>query len=108
MLKGGLGSMMKKAQKMQANMQRVQEELGSKTVIGQSGAGAVQVELTGHYGCKRIALSEEALKEDKEMLEALIAAAINDAVLKVQKMTQEDMGAITAGLNLPGGMKLPF
>lgn len=68
----------------------------------------MQVELTGHYGCKRVVLSEEVLKEDKEMLEALIAAAVNDASLKVQKLTQEDMSAVTAGLNLPGGMKLPF
>ncbi len=108
MLKGGLGGMMKKAQEMQANMQRVQEELGAKTVTGQSGAGAVQVVLNGHYGCERVILSEEMASEDKEIVEALVAAAINDATKKVQALTQDEMGSITAGMNLPAGFKLPF
>lgn len=108
MLKGGLGGMMKKAQEMQEKMQRVQEELARKTVQGQAGAGAVQVMLNGHYGCTGVAISEEALNEDREMLEALLAAAFNDATQKVRQMTQEDMAAVTGGLNLPGGMKLPF
>lgn len=108
MLKGGLGGMMKKAQEMQANMQRVQEELGNKTVVGQAGAGAVKVTMNGHYGCEKVELSEEAAQEDKEMQEALIAAAISDATKKVQDLTQQEMGQLTAGMNLPAGMKLPF
>ena len=108
MLKGGLGGMMKKAQEMQENMQRMQEELGRKTVQGQAGAGAVAITLNGHYGCTGVSLSTEALQEDREMLEALIAAAVNDAVQKVQAMTQSEMAAITGGLNLPNGFKLPF
>ena len=108
MLKGGLGGMMKKAQEMQENMQRMQEELGRKTVQGQAGAGAVTVTLNGHYGCVGVSLGAEALQEDREMLEALIAAAVNDATQKVQAMTQSEMAAITGGMNLPGGFKLPF
>lgn len=108
MLKGGLGSMMKKAQEMQENMQRMQEELAHKTVEGQAGAGAVRVILNGHYNCAGVRLSDEALGEDREMLEALIAAAISDAAQKVQAMTQQEMASIAGGLNLPGGLKLPF
>lgn len=108
MLKGGLGGMMKKAQEMQEKMQRVQEELGRKTVEGRAGAGAVKVTLSGHYACTGVGISEEALREDREMLEALLAAAFNDAAQKVRDMTQQDMAAVTGGLNLPGGMKLPF
>ncbi|SUO97730.1 YbaB/EbfC family nucleoid-associated protein [Suttonella ornithocola] len=108
MLKGGLGGMMKKAQEMQENMQKMQEELATKTVIGQAGAGAVEIIMNGHFSCQRVTLSEEALKEDKEILEALIAAAVNDAAEKVKALTQTEMGSLTAGLNLPAGFKLPF
>ena len=108
MLPGKLGNMMKKAQEMQANMQKMQEELANKHVVGIAGAGAVKVTLNGHYACQRVELGEEALKEDKEMLEALIAAAISDAASKVNQMTQEEMPAITGGMGLPGGFKLPF
>ena len=108
MLKGGLGSMMKKAQEMQENMQKMQAELANKTVVGQAGAGAVQITLNGHYACLGVKLADEAVQEDRDMLEALIAAAISDAAQKVQAMTQQEMANITGGLNLPGGMKLPF
>lgn len=108
MFKNGLGDMMKKAQEMQANMQKMQEELGKKIVIGQSGAGAVQITLNGHYGCERVEISPEALGEDKEMLEALLAAAINDATKKVQELNQSSMSSLAGGLNLPAGFKLPF
>lgn len=103
-----LGGMMKKAREIQENMQKMQAELAQKTVVGEAGAGAVQVEMNGHYACTRVVLSEEALKEDKDMLEALVAAAINSAVSKVQTLTREEMGQATAGLNLPEGFKLPF
>lgn len=108
MLKGGLGSMMKKAQEMQENMQRMQAELVNKTVEGQSGAGAVVITMNGHFGCERVLLSDELLQEDKEMIEALIAAAISDAAKKTQEMTQQEMANITEGLNLPPGFKMPF
>lgn len=108
MFKGGLGNMMKKAQEMQENMQRVQEALGEKTVTGQAGAGAVQVVMNGHFGCERVILSDELLSEDKEMIEALIAAAVSDAATKTQAMTQQEMAAITGGMNLPPGFKMPF
>ena len=108
MLPGKLGNMMKKAQEMQANMQKMQEELANKHVVGIAGAGAVKVTLNGHYACQRVELGEAALKEDKAMLEALIAAAISDAASKVNQMTQEEMAAITGGMGLPGGFKLPF
>ncbi|UJF25022.1 YbaB/EbfC family nucleoid-associated protein [Suttonella sp. R2A3] len=108
MLKGGLGSMMKKAQEMQENMQRIQEELGNKTVTGQAGAGAVEVVMNGHFGCERVIFSDELLSEDKEMIEALIAAAVSDAAKKAQAMSQKEMAAITGGMNLPPGFKMPF
>lgn len=108
MLKGGLGGMMKKAQEMQENMQKMQAELVNKKVTGQAGGGAVEVELNGHYGCTRVQISAEAMNEDKEMLEALIAAAVNNAAVKVQEMTQSEMSKVTAGIGLPAGFKLPF
>lgn len=108
MLKGGLGGMMKKAQEMQENMQKMQADLVHKKVQGQAGGGAVEVELNGHYGCTAVRLSPDALKEDKEMLEALIAAAVNSAAVKVQEMTQTEMAKVTAGMGLPAGFKLPF
>ena len=101
MLPGKLGTMMKKAQEMQ-------EELANKHVVGIAGAGAVKVTLNGHYACQRVELTEEALKEDKDMLEALLAAAISDASAKVNAMTQEEMANLTGGMGLPGGFKLPF
>lgn len=108
MRKDGFGGMMKKAREMQENMERMQRDLGDKTVTGQSGAGAVEVLINGRFGCEGVSLSDEAMQEDKEILEALIAAAISDATKKVQELTEREMGALTAGLNLPAGMKLPF
>lgn len=108
MFNGGLGNVMKKAQEMQAQMQKMQEELGKQTVTGQAGAGAVQVHLNGHHQCVGVTLSDEAMKEDKEMLEALMAAAVNDAVQKVRELSQSQLGSLTGGLNLPAGFKLPF
>ena len=104
MLPGKLGTMMKKAQEMQENMQKMQAELANRHIVGIAGAGAVKVTLNGHY----VELTEEALKEDKDMLEALLAAAISDASAKVNAMTQEEMANLTGGMGLPGGFKLPF
>jgi DNA-binding YbaB/EbfC family protein len=107
-MKGGLGNLMKQAQKMQADMQKAQEELASMEVTGQAGGGMVSVVMTGRHDLKRVNIDESLMGDDKEMLEDLVAAAVNDAVRQLEQVQQEKMGGLTAGLNLPGGMKLPF
>jgi DNA-binding YbaB/EbfC family protein len=108
MMKGGLAGLMKQAQQMQENMKRMQEELATIEVEGQSGAGMVKVVMTCRHDVKRVTIDAGLLKDDKEMLEDLIAAAVNDAVRRAEATTQEKMGGMTAGLGLPPGMKLPF
>jgi DNA-binding YbaB/EbfC family protein len=108
MMKGQLAGLMKQAQQMQENMKRVQEELATLEVEGQSGAGLVKVTMTCRHDVKRVTIDPSLLGDDKEMLEDLVAAAVNDAVRKVESTTQEKMGALTAGMGLPPGMKLPF
>ncbi len=107
-MKGGIGNLMKQAQEMQANMQKAQEELASMEVTGESGGGMVKVTMTGKHEVRRVAIDDSLLADDKDMLEDLVAAAINDAVHKVEATTQERMSGLTDGLNLPAGMKLPF
>jgi len=107
-MKGGLGNLMKQAQKMQEQMQRAQEELANMEVTGQAGGGMVKVVMTGRHDLKRVSIDDSLMQDDKEMLEDLVAAAVNDAVRQLEKVSQEKMGGLTAGLNLPGGMKLPF
>ena len=108
MMKGGLAGLMKQAQQMQENMKRMQEELAAIEVEGQSGAGMVKVVMTCRHDVKRVTIDDSLLKDDKDMLEDLIAAAVNDAVRRAEATTQEKMGGMTAGLGLPPGMKLPF
>ncbi|MBD3620026.1 MAG: YbaB/EbfC family nucleoid-associated protein [Gammaproteobacteria bacterium] len=108
MMKGGLGNLMKQAQKMQADMQKAQEEIARMEITGESGGGMVKVTMTGKHEVRRVAIDDSLMGDDREMLEDLIAAAINDAVHKVDRETSERMSGITAGMNLPGGMKLPF
>ncbi|MGB5179762.1 MAG: YbaB/EbfC family nucleoid-associated protein [Gammaproteobacteria bacterium] len=108
MMKGGLGNLMKQAQEMQANMQKAQEEIASLEVTGESGGGLVKITLTGKYEARRVSIDDSLLGDDKDMLEDLVAAAINDAAHKVEATTQERMSGLTSGLNLPPGMKLPF
>lgn len=108
MMKGGLAGLMKQAQQMQENMKRMQEELATIEVEGQSGAGMVKVVMTCRHDVKRVTIDDSLLKNDKDMLEDLIAAAVNDAVRRAEATTQEKMGGMTAGLGLPPGMKLPF
>jgi len=108
MMKGGLGGLMKQAQQMQENMKKMQEQLAAVEVEGQSGAGMVKVVMTCRYDVKRVAIDDSLLKDDKDMLEDLIAAAVNDAVRRVEATTQEKMAGVTAGLPLPPGFKLPF
>ncbi|TCV79117.1 YbaB/EbfC family nucleoid-associated protein [Sulfurirhabdus autotrophica] len=108
MLKGGLGNLMKQAQQMQENMQKMQEKLAAIEVEGQAGAGLVKVTMTCRHDVKRISIDDSLLSDDKEMLEDLIAAAINDAVRKVEATSQEKMAGATAGMGLPPGFKMPF
>ena len=107
-MKGGLGNIMKQAQAMQENLQKAQEELASMEVTGQSGGGMVSVVMTGKHEVRRVSIDDSLLGEDKDMLEDLVAAAINDAVHKVESTSQEKMSGLAGGLNLPPGMKLPF
>lgn len=104
----GLGNLMKQAQQMQANMQKAQEEMANIEVMGQSGGGMVKVTMTCRHDVKRIEIDDSLVGDDKEMLEDLVAAAVNDAVRQVEKTTQEKMADMTAGMGLPPGMKLPF
>ncbi len=108
MLKGGIGNLMKQAQMMQENMKKMQEQLGEIEVEGQSGAGLVKVTMTCRYDVKRVSIDPSVLADDKDMVEDLVAAAVNDAVRKVEATSQEKMGAMTAGMGLPAGFKMPF
>ncbi|MDY0329173.1 MAG: YbaB/EbfC family nucleoid-associated protein [Thiomonas sp.] len=106
--KGQLSGLMKQAQMMQDNLKRVQDELANVEVEGQSGAGLVKVTMTCKFGVKRVSIDPSLVAEDRDMLEDLVAAAFNDAVRKAEATSQEKMGAVTAGMPLPPGMKLPF
>ena len=107
-MKGGIGNLMKQAQAMQESMQKAQEELASLEVTGESGGGMVKVTMTGKHEVRRVLIDDSLMADDKDMLEDLVAAAINDATHKVEATTQERMSGLTSGLNLPAGMKLPF
>lgn len=106
-MKGNIGQMMKQAQMMQENMRRMQEQLGSIEVEGQSGSGMVKVAMTCKHEMRRVSI-DPSLTADREMLEDLLVAAFNDAARKVEATVQEKMGALTAGMGLPAGLKLPF
>lgn len=107
-MKGGLGNIMKQAQRMQENMQKAQQELAEMEVTGQAGGGMVNVVMTGRHDVKRVTIDSGLMQEDKEMLEDLLAAAVNDAVRQIETRTQEKMAGVTAGMGLPGGFKMPF
>ncbi len=107
-MRGNFGNMMKQAQAMQANMQKVQAEIANIEVSGESGGGMVKVIMTGKHEVKRVTIEPAVAGEDREMLEDLVAAAINDAVHKVEAQVSEKMAAVTAGMQLPPGLKLPF
>jgi len=107
-MRGNINNLMKQAQAMQANMQKAQAEIATIEVIGESGGGMVKVTMTGKHEVKRVQIEPAVVNEDREMLEDLIAAATNDAVHKVEQRVQEKMSSLTAGLQLPPGMKLPF
>ena len=107
-MKGGIGNLMKQAQLMQDNMKKLQGELAATEVEGTSGSGMVKIVMTGRHEVKRVTIDPRLLADEREMLEDLVTAAINDAVRRVDAMTQEKMAGVTAGLPLPPGMKLPF
>ena len=106
-MRGNIAQLMQQAQKMQENMQRAQEELANIEVTGNAGGGMVSVTLTGRMECRKVRIDPSVIT-DAEMTEDLVAAAINDAVNKVNVASQEKMGAATAGMQLPPGMKMPF
>jgi len=107
-MKGGIGNLMKQAQKMQEDMQKAQEEMANIEVTGKAGGGLVSIVMTCRHDVKRVTIDDSLFEDDKDMLEDLIAAAVNDAVRQVEKTSSDKMSGMTAGLNLPGGMKLPF
>lgn len=108
MMKGGMGNLMKQAQQMQAKMQKAQEELANMEVVGESGAGMVKVTMTGSHNVRKVELDDSLMEDDKDMIEDLLAAAVNDAVRRVEEQNKEKMGALTGGMQLPPGMKMPF
>ncbi len=103
-----LDDMMKQAQEMQGKMQKMQEEVQNIEVKGESGAGMVEVVMTGRHDVRKVTLDPSLLTEDKEILEDLLAAAVNDAVRKVEAKNSDMMGDLTAGMGLPAGFKMPF
>ena len=108
MMKGGLGNLMKQAQQLQAELQKAQEDIANLEVIGEAGAGLVKVQMTGRHDVKRVTIDPSLLTEDKEMLEDLLAAAVNDANRRVEEVTKDKFSGLTMGMGLPGGIKLPF
>jgi DNA-binding YbaB/EbfC family protein len=108
MFKGGMGNMMKQAQQMQERMQKSQEELANMEVTGESGAGLVKITMTCNHAVRRVEIDESLMEDDKEMIEDLVAAAINDSNRRIQETTKEKMAGVTGGMQMPPGMKMPF
>lgn len=104
----GLGDMMKQAQQMQEQMQKAQQEMANKKVWGESGAGLVRIEMTGRHDVSRVFIDDSLLSEKKDVLEDLIAAAVNDAVRKVEKNNQDAFSGMADGFKMPPGFKMPF
>ncbi|MBT2770746.1 YbaB/EbfC family nucleoid-associated protein [Halomonas sp. ISL-60] len=108
MFKGGMGNLMQQAQEMQEKMQRAQEEVANTEVQGEAGAGMVKVTMNGRHDVSNVSIDPSVMEEDKELLEDLLAAAVNDAVRKLEVSSKQKMEEATAGLNLPPGFKMPF
>ncbi|MGD8709977.1 MAG: YbaB/EbfC family nucleoid-associated protein [Ectothiorhodospiraceae bacterium] len=106
-MKGGIGNLMKQAQKMQENLQKAQEEIANMEITGESGGGLVAVIMNGRHEVRRVTI-DESVYDDREMVEDLVAAAFNDAVQKLEKISKEKMEGFSQGMGLPPGMKLPF
>ncbi len=107
-MKGGLGNMMKQAQKMQENMLKAQEELAEIEVSGEAGGGLVKIVMTCKNDVRQVSIDDSLMGDDREMLEDLVAAAMRDAVRKAEETTKEKMSSLTQGLGLPPGLKMPF
>ncbi len=107
-MKGGIGDLMKQAREMQTNLQRAQDEIAALEVTGEAGAGMVRVVMTGRHDVRRVHIDPAISGDDREMLEDLIAAAVNDAVHKVESLSRERLSGLTAGFDLPPGLKLPL
>jgi DNA-binding YbaB/EbfC family protein len=108
MMKGGIGNLMRQAQQMQENLQRAQAELATLEVTGEAGGGMVKVVLNGHHEARRVTIDPTVAGDDRELLEDLVTAAINDAVRKIETTTQQKMAGMMGGMQLPPGFKLPF
>ena len=106
--KAGMGDLMKKAQEMQENMKKAQAEIANTEVIGESGAGLVKITLLGNHNVRKVEIDDSLMEDDKEMLEDLIAAAMNDAVRRVEEVNKSKMSGLTGGMDLPPGFKMPF
>ena len=108
MFKGGMGNIMKQAQQMQEKMQRAQEEIAKLEVTGEAGAGMVKVTMLGNHNVRRVSIDDSLMQDDKDMLEDLIAAAINDAVRRVEETSKAKMSGVAGGMQLPPGFKMAF
>ncbi len=107
-MKGGLGNLMQQAQQMQENMQKAQQELGALEVTGKSGGGLVSIIMTGKHDVKRVSIDPSLMGDDKDMLEDLVAAAVNDAVRQLEQETKDKMASVAGGIDLPEGFNFPF
>ncbi len=107
-MKGAIGNLMKQAQRMQEDLQRAQAEIAALEVIGEAGAGLVKVVMTGRHDVRSVSIAPDLMQDDRTMVEDLVAAAVNDAVRKVERLSQEKMAGMAQGVNLPPGFKLPF
>ena len=108
MIGGNMGDMMKQAQKMQEELQKQQEEMANAEVVGESGAGMVKVVMNGRHDVKKVEIENSLMTEEKELLEDLLAAAVNDAVRKIEEKSKSSMSGLAAGMGLPAGFKMPF
>lgn len=108
MFKGGMGNIMKQAQQMQEQMQKAQEEIANMEIVGEAGAGMVKITMLGNHNVKRVEIDQSLMEDDKEMIEDLVAAAVNDAVRRVAETSQEKMSDVAGGMPLPPGFKMPF
>lgn len=107
-MKSGLGDLMKQAQQLQEQMQKAQQQLAAAEVTGESGAGLVKVVMTGRHDVKRVTIDQSLLSEEKEVLEDLLAAAVNDAVRRIEDKNREMLAGMTQGMGMPPGFKMPF
>ena len=107
-MKGGIGNIMKQAQQMQENMQKAQQEIAAMEIEGVSGGGLVKVMMNGRHELLKVAIDDSLVGDDKDMLEDLVAAAVNDATHKLEVASKDKMGGLAGGLDLPPGMQLPF